>query len=503
MRRSGILSSRPSQHVPRRLRSVRLGDIVPTSLEDTLTAHRASNRNSLIRKTYPNSPVPGLLRPQLPPENWAGYKPPEHATSPNPPEPEKPKRRARKRREATASNPATTPEVLNPVQLADPSSHELPAQSPWLRDLPVSTATGDASMRLDAELRSLDRYLAPNPREQTQINRLIAQITSLLEDVVPHSPQLAGLHRMGLALPHSSVNLFLRHDDSSRPLDNPRGPSPTRPQIKKDHSSLLGKVKTVLKSSDLFHGGIHLSERGIPVALTARHRETNLLLRFHCGGNVPAISEYFQDYLVEYPALRPLYMAARVLLEANGLCGSSRGSISPDALALLVVVFLKTTHGQFPGPNRLGDQFLAFLKLYGRDLDLLSVGVAVDPPGFFDAKTLRARPEDNERPAFWRGLRSLVISRSNAAAKGNLPGGQKLCIQDPTHYMRNLGHSCTRVVTMQGVFAAAHDRLAKSMSEWSPGSEDRSIVKDGLQTDFSELEKNRGRTGSAIWKSSV
>jgi hypothetical protein len=157
---------------------------------------------------------------------------------------------------------------------------------------------------------------------------------------------------------------------------------------------------------------------------------------------------------------------------------------------MLLVAFLKMNHGRFPGLHRLGDQLLAFLQLYGGEVDLQSVSVAVDPPGFFDAGILRTN-DGAEDSAYLRGQRSLIAAKRTAAARGNLPASRRLCVQDPTHYMNDLGRSCTRTPELQSVFAAAHERLRSAYDNWEGSAEKSSILTKALRARFDGLEKMR------------
>jgi hypothetical protein len=495
MRLSGIQSSRLSQ-ITRRIRSIQPSqddDVFANSLRKTLEAHRASNRARLIRKTYPRAPSPGLFRPYIPPENRAGYQPP-------PPPPaigseglsgkaaSAKKRSCRRTPEANTYSTDARPENNAIRRVGDGASGRL-GQTPWLSYLANAGAPGDASAYLDAEIQALHRYLAPSSDEQNQITRLGEEVSSLLEPIVPHSPTVIGSRRTGLALAHSDLDFLLPFEDLPRSLDRTRRPSPTRPQIRDAHLNLLRQVETRLQNTLDFKDQVRLSGKR-SLVLEARHRPTGLLLQFYCGERVPTFTEYLQDYLVEYPSLRPMYATTRALLEARGLFGSSQAGISPDALAMLLVAFLKINHGRFPGPHRLGDQLLAFLQLYGRDVDLQSVGVAVDPPGFFNVGTLRST-DGAEESACLRGQRSLIAAKRTAAARGNLPASRRLCVQDPTHYMNDLGRSCTRTPELQSVFAAAHEQLRLACDSWEGSREDSSILSKALRAKFDGLERLR------------
>ncbi|KAF7715090.1 Non-canonical poly(A) RNA polymerase [Penicillium ucsense] len=508
-------------------------DIYTNSLRKTLEAHRASNRARLIRKVYSRHDPPGLFRPYIPPENRAGYQPPSPPQLESPPAhiPQEAsadqttapssKRSPRSRSRIPSSKAEATLPLLSPghapairsIEAKDPSDL---GQTPWLRYLPTTEETTgpgiyhDASTYLDAEILALHHYMKPTPEEQDTITRLSREISSLLETVVPSAPLLFGSRRTGLALAHSNLDFLLPVKDESRSPDRTRRPSPNRPQIRDAHLALLRRVEEKLRDTAEFQYQspsppvtqdrrpdlVHLSHSP-GLVLRARHRPTGLLFQFHCGEGIPALTEYIQDYLVEYPSLAPLYTSARTLLEAHGLIGSQLDGnkptapgtatgtgISPDALLMLLVAFSKLHHGQFPGPHRLGDQFLAFLKLYGKEIDFRSTGVAVDPPRFFNAQNTpppppQSPPSQSSNPtraptknqyqahaAALRGQRSLLSTKRTAATRGNIPATQRLCVQDPTHFMNDLGRSCARTAQIQSVFATAYDQLRVGCDAW-------------------------------------
>ena len=142
----------------------------------------------------------------------------------------------------------------------------------------------------------------------------------------------------------------------------------------------------------------------------------------------------------------------------------------------------------------MGNQFLALLQFYGTQVDLQSVGVAVDPPGLFGADMLPVT-SDADEPAYQRGQRSLISSKRTAAAKRNLIVAQRLCIQDPTHYMNDLGRSCTRTFELQSAFAAAHQQLRHAYDEWASGGhiKSSSVLATTLQANFDGLEIVRNK----------
>lgn len=497
MRLSGVQSTRLSHHVPRRFRSLPTqdADIVPNSLRKTLEAHRSSNRNRLIRRIYPRSPAAGLFRPWIPPENRAGYIPPEPPIStPEVPDriPKTPAAKTRARRR-TPAHPPHAPQKDNCINAIRNAGPDAPEQQRWADFLPKAHVIGDASTYLDAEIQALHHYLTPSPREQRQITQLITDVKSLLEPVAPHTPRIIGSHYTGLALAHSDLNFLLPFEDLPRTRNTPRGPSATRPQIQDTHVAILRKAESALQRNPVFSNQVNWDRKGKPI-LEARHRPTGLLLRFHCGETVPALEEYLRDASVEFPALRPLYTGTRTLLESRGLFGSTHANIRSEALAILVLAFLKTDHVRFPGPRHLGDQFLELLKFYGVDTDLQSVGVAVDPLSFFDTDVLRSfTKKEQAKPSYLRGQKSLINAKRTAAMKGNLPVHRRLCVQDPTQYMNDLGRSCTRTPELQSALKMAYEQLSRASDIWNARAGQASILTAALRANFDELEKIRGQ----------
>lgn len=484
----------PVRRIPSSAPSTKDPDVFANSLRKTLEAHRSTNRASLIRKVYPDAPSPGLFRPYIPPENRAGYQPPAPVLK----IPETKKvinkehRRNRARNSKLQSKDDREKKLRSkddaPRQIictADPSIYERLGQRPWLRYMPLSQATGDPFAFLDAEIQALGCYLAPSPEEQKQVTRISTEVASLLEGVVPYPPKLIGLHPTGLALAHASIEFILPFTDLPRSLGRTRMPSATRPEIREAHMELLLQVESALKSSGAFYGYGHVKNN---ILLKVCHRPTGLKLRFYCGEGVPAITKYLQDYMVEFPALRPLFLGTRTLLEARGFYGLV---IENNALLMLLVAFLKMNHGRFTGPHTLGYQLMGFLKLYGIGVDLRSVGVAVDPPGFFDNEALRATDAEDHEPAWRRGQRSLMKTKRTALKQGNLPAAQRLCIQDPTHFMNNLGHTCIRTAELQSVFKTAYEQLSEACKTWDGPGQDDSILATALRASFDGFEERR------------
>ncbi|KAB8245238.1 hypothetical protein BDV35DRAFT_357419 [Aspergillus flavus] len=477
--------------------------VFKNSLPRTLEAHRSSNRTSLVRKVYDRTPSRDLARPVIPVKEAMALKLPVKLVSP----------------EATAqfvsSGPSTRTARNTRTLEKDPviTSQTIPCdrirwnvnteqgrweQSPWMDYCDAGREWPDSFMQLDAEIRALEEYLLPTPPEQDRVSHIVTQVTSMLRDVIPHTPQVIGSRRTGFAMSHSDLDFILPVPDPARSIDRARRPSPTRPQILSLHSDLLSRVECTLQHCSSFSGRIELSGKCNSI-LTAVHHETGMRVQFHCGEGLPSSVEYICDYHAEYPAIRPLYMVIRLILESQDLFGSHKSSIEPDTLVMLLVAFLRMNHGRFQESRSLGKQLLAVLKVYGSEVDLRSTCVSVDPPSFFDAGTVKdaiKRYDVEDLPAHLRGQRALVNRKKTAAIKRNIPAASRLCLQDPANYMNDLGRTCSRTYELQDVFARAYDRLGICLGAWerrNHGGLKTSLLASVLRANFDDFSKVRAQ----------
>ncbi|RJE26668.1 hypothetical protein PHISCL_00992 [Aspergillus sclerotialis] len=480
-------------------------NIFPNDLQKTLEAHRSSNRASLIRKVVPRT-FPKGAPPSTNPSDGHVRKSPSNEKSSS----EAPIRTAhsvkassgRKRRptQQTRVSPETTLSLLsslpNPTKddiwNAD-SKESLPEVCPWLDYIDSEIHPSDAVSHLDAEIRALEKYMIPTPRERAKVDTLVATISGHLAGIVPHPPEIIGSWRTGFASSHSDLDLMLPVEDAERSVNKFRNPSPTRPKILDVYGDLLGRVALALAQNPTF-SQVHPPKKGIPMT-TAVHSPTGLQLKFCCGDGLPPSVEYTRYYYTEYPAVRPLYMASRVILEARGMLGAHRSSIGSGALLMLLIAFLKMNHGRFQRSGNLGEQLLAILETYGTNVDLKTTGVSVDPPGFFNEDTVEEESiiNDGAMAAHLRGQRSLLNLKETAARRSNFPNARRLCIQDPSDYMRNLGRSCTRTAELQKTLACAYDLLQISLEAWKAHGNNprRSILVHALRANFDRFQAKR------------
>ncbi|KAH8428925.1 uncharacterized protein LDX57_006598 [Aspergillus melleus] len=479
--------------------------IFNNSLQKTLEAHRLQNRNGLIRKIIlKDHPEEHSLleKPAVVPEE----QPPLPAVNPRPVSASRPPGSAKKKALRRSTTAAQSPEWGDErVRWAANAKRNRPEQSPWMVYVGgPNHAQLDGISQLDAEVRALDKYLSPTSQERSHVAQVVAEVHGLLADIVPRSPRLIGPWRTGLAMSHSDLEFVLPVPDSARSVERDRKPSATRPQVLQTYADLLRNVEDALRRSSTFGDRVHIVGKRNSI-LTAIHRPTGLSLQFRCGEAPPASIEYIRDYHAEYPSVRPLYMTLRLVLESRFVFGSHNLSISPDALVMLLVSFLKTNHGRFRvSGGSLGEQLLGFLQFYGTTVDLTTTGISVDPPGCFNAETVKSASKEYEpdgMPAYLRGQRALVNLKRTAASRRNLPTASRLCIQDPANYMNDLGRSCTRTRDLQAAFAQAYSLIRASLDTHKTANDGRpgeSLLVHALRANFDDFSRVRARIASAV-----
>jgi hypothetical protein len=350
--------------------------------------------------------------------------------------------------------------------------------------------------------------MTPTSLETEAIHQVVSEITQIVDKSVRCPLQIIGSRRTGFQMSHSTLDLMLHVTDPARSPNSIRKPSATRLKNLRHYRKLLVAVSSALKQDPNYTVNIDEAPKA---GSTAIHRPTGLQIHLSCGEELPAYIEYTQDFLAEYPSLRPLYITTRLILETRGLFGSAKFSIDPVALQTILAAFLKINHGRFPRSTAgasYAEPLLAFLHTFGSGIDLTSTGVAVDPPGFFNADSVKAAAAtpttpsteydaEDDLPAHIRGQRALITAKKNAAVQGNKALAERLCVQDPANYLRDLGGSCMRTVEIQSAFENAYTRLSAAIDSWEPsdprdgGPLSRSILSSALRANFEDFEARR------------
>ncbi|PGH34453.1 hypothetical protein GX50_02721 [[Emmonsia] crescens] len=435
-------------------------EVVPNSLEKTIESHRSANRQTFtIRKIFPRKN--GNKEPFYP--HWkskADRSFPTDAFS------EQPVRQVNlsqifKDDEGTNSrfdhhsfraqrNTAIDPTRPN-ISWTKDAPYSLSTEFPWLNY--VEKCDGGGIARLSEEIRAFEKYMLPTPGERDAVEKAQNDAIASLKSDEANLPILIGSQRTGMALPHSSVDLFVLIEDLER-VEGGRGPSATRPKMVQARLKRLREMEGILKESMTLSKVILRRDR--EPTLSAVHDATGLQVQFQCGPSPPASVDFILNYRAEFPALRPLFIVLRMLLETRGLLGGSDGGVHPHLLTMMIVAALKIRAGKYQRDN-VGSQLLHILEFY-KDTDFTKYGVSVEPPCLFDKEMgARVKYKDGRLIAlhdpYLRGQRS-ISKRSLSSPREGM-----LSLQDPSDFMNDIGWTSLVMPEVKQLFKEVHDDL--------------------------------------------
>ncbi|KAL4864980.1 hypothetical protein BDV12DRAFT_175381 [Aspergillus spectabilis] len=482
-------------------------EIFEDSLEKTLEVHRSTNRQNLIRKVFSRSDPEKPVRPTLPATDSAesgssvslgslgteNQLPKASLELSDQEDASTAKKSSKKPSNVPASRPGFNLRRPFDAPVSWTVRNGKREQCPWLVEMERSQPFSGGISQLDRELGALEKHLTPTTQEDAVTEQILTNVIKHLTNIEPSNGfHVIGSRCTGFAMSHSDVNIMVTFPDGQW-TDDIRKPSANRPERLLRYRKFLDQALCSLEQLPSYRS------RGVDRlrALAVDHRPTSIRLRFYCGETIPACLEYIQDFHAEYPALRPLYMATRLILESRRVF---RRVIDPLALQMLIAAFLKMNHGRFQRDTGCAEPLLAFLYTFGTEVDFTSTGVAIDPPGFFTADSIKEESAQyagiNDLPAHLRGQRALLKGKKRAAVTGNKTITSRICLQDPANYMKDLGSSCSRTREMQSAFADAHDRLRSALDSWEPSNPltpGTGILGTALRANFEDFEARRAR----------
>ncbi|KAI9373239.1 hypothetical protein BJX61DRAFT_396669 [Aspergillus egyptiacus] len=477
--------------------------IFENSLEKTLEVHRSVNRQSLIRK-IPFDSSSHSDRDDEPRRSAASQaqSTPDSQSSARKLIKEEASRKAKPRKRKLEVADLSSNSFYRPVDWS--AKNDEPGQCPWLDKIDPGRTFATGLSQLDAEVRAVEEYLSTTIKENMVVCRVLSEIYSILRETIPHEGfEVIGSRRTKFAMGHSDLNISFVLPDPVWSIDRTRMPSASRPESLRKYRRTLQIFGDHLSRFPDYRY-LRLSKLSGYETATFLHQPTGLQIQVSCSEGSTTYVEYIMDFQAEYPQLRPLYMVTRLMLESKGLFGSSAGSLDPLALQMLIVAFLKMTHGRFKRTGGCGEPLLKFLEFFGTDVDLSSAGIAVDPPGFFNADYLKqaSRFPELDASAHIRGQRALINAKKSAAASGNEFLAKRLCLQDPTNYMSDLGGRCIRTPELGVAFADSYQRLTSALDAWEPSTQGRpvtSLLRSIVRADFGDFESRRASIVDADW----
>ncbi|KUL83349.1 hypothetical protein ZTR_11269 [Talaromyces verruculosus] len=456
--------------------------IIKNSLKKTLEAQRTVNRESVFWKVY----VRDDKDEEKPSDKQIDNVSEKRVT-----------KRSEKRK-SKLSQTKTKPEAPIRLPWVVPLKDGHLQQRPWLDLIQPSRQKGDAKSVLSDELLGLMTFLRPSSTEQDAVDYIIDDLSVKLQDIVPNPPELTGSRHAELATTISTIDLMILVDGDRIPNLPKNKPPAITPQMKFAYHKIISQAGDVLKKDLGYRDCQVIPDKS--ASLVLYHRASGLPVRLFCRSYAPKLEEFIRASLPELPSLMPLYMAMRVLLESKSLFGWDSQSLSANGLFLLVMSFVKQQPEDFASMG-LGEQLLALLHAYGKEIDLTKTGISASPAEFFTRASVREHirslitksgTPNPQFPDYLRGQRALIAYKIHSKHKGNMGLANHLAIQDPTNYLVDVGQRSFRTPELQLAFSGWYDDLKLAMERWDEGHRDEeSILGQVLRADFGELVRRK------------
>lgn len=474
--------------------------INPESLEDTLEAHRAANRASLIHryKTDKHAENSGFRRLQLDAVKRDG---------------------AKRRFKIRTGKHEKNGEEIYYEGICPPPKREwlvLPSDKRrvrYLTQVPWVPRLGTSSMsslyvydRLNAEILAFEKYMESTAGEKAAVNKALIDAREVIKSIDPTvRVSVIGSRSTGLAMPLSDLDLNIE-DPKLGGESGQRGPTPGHPEARKQAGKLLASISKKLAKkggpNPVFHEVFFIDAK-VPI-VQAKHVSTGLEIQIQSTTDAPVSLEMVKVYMNEFPTLRPLFLLMRQMLKMRGLGEPREHGVGSYPLIMMIVAALKFSGSRFDRKDA-GRQLLYFLDFYSR-MDFSTTGIAVDPPELFSKIPWKMTYQSSSAPSTAEFLGWTVQHQSDAAESklaqptelmlSDQPevsepefesmdpaAGRKkisrisksrpylMCLQDPANPFNDLGVRAVAIKHVQATFKALGNQLKDAIDKYASGKD--------------------------------
>ena len=499
-------------------------DVVPTSLRETLKAHRQSNRTSLIHKiTETGERHPLDLKPRLKKGSKQQTKTTgrdlvlhlqlfKSAEMPS---------RARRRKSLDYSGENR---MLKTQWLARASMPFL-SRHPWWTKMPatnksVAQPPPPSSDRLTSEILAFEAFMSPAPDELAAADLALNDLRVCISSIMPSLKiDLVGSRSTGLASPLSDIDLNVTHPKS--------GTVQSLGEERRQACELLKEIwESLRKRRDFDHGqrsfrvqpSVFIEKARVPI-ITGFHVPTNLKFQIQCTTDAFSSMEYSKVYVAEYPTLRPLYMVLKHMLDIRGLAGGATGGLGSYPLLIMIVAALRFSEGKIRRKTA-GKQLFSFLNMYS-NIDFYTNGISLSPLELTLKRLGRHRSASKRAIASSASNHVPSMPATAELEEKPIDGGNSfsvlhpgepflMCLQDPSNPTHDLGKQVKMIKHIQAVFIQALRELQNAMNVWETGDLSKS-PRDGakfsmlewcLSADYSILKVDRDQLKEAVRQNS-
>ncbi|KAJ9631314.1 uncharacterized protein PV06_04699 [Exophiala oligosperma] len=435
------------------------------SLRNTLEAHRAANRASVIRKIDRSGrSIPLDVGKFLP----RGVYTPEHSV---------PNLRKKKdgyqikhipgKKGSSDSRNKGTYRDLSGLWRVEEDNGTLSTRSrmPWLAHI-THTQTAprpSACDRLADEIRAFGKYATPSEEEKRAANVALDEIVRAIR-IADENLDVAiiGSRKTGVDDPLSDLDLNVTNILSPATMRRFRTPVEILALLERAFSSHRRSAQLPEPPLDVV---INIRHARVPI-LVCHHRQTGLPVQIQSTPRALDNTEYVKAFLHEYPTLRSLYKVLKQLLVMRALHLGSQGGLTSYPLIIMIVAALKFCEGRFE-PTDVASQFLFFLDMY-TDIDFYAQGISTRPLGYFPKhikeKEFLQRPllRDAQLAALYadeiKGQRRMSVQHQWKR--------YRMTLQDPADPSNELGGGVNQIRDIQETLIYLRSRIKEAMAKW-------------------------------------
>ncbi|KAL6252504.1 hypothetical protein RBB50_000223 [Rhinocladiella similis] len=457
-----------------------------SSLRNTLEAHRAANRASIIRKIDRSGrSIPLDIGSFLP----RGVYTPEHTV---------PKLRKRKdeysikhiqgkTRSSSGHNKGTCrdPSGLWRVE-EDNGNLTTRSRMPWLAHItrPQSAPWPSAFDRLADEIRAFEEYSTPSEEEKRAASVALDEIVRAIR-IADENLDVAviGSRKTGLDDPLSDLDLNVTNILSPATMRRFRTPVEILALLERAFSSHRRSAQLPEPPLDVV---INIRHARVPI-LVCHHRQTGLPVQIQSTPRALDNTEYVKAFLHEYPTLRSLYKVLKQLLVMRALHLGSQGGLTSYPLIIMIVAALKFCEGRFDRTD-VARQFLFFLDMY-TDIDFYAQGISTRPLGYFP-KHIKEK-EFLQRPLL-KDVQSAALYAEEIKGQHRMSVQHqmkryRMTLQDPADPSNELGGGVHQIRDIQETLIRLRTQIKEAMTKW-----------DGLEHLEQSLSEEHLRTHSLL-----
>lgn len=250
---------------------------------------------------------------------------------------------------------------------------------------------------LHEEILAFQDMMQLTPDEHFAREATVDTLKAMTKRLFPKTQlEVFGSTVTGLMLPSSDIDLRII-DSNTDVLAAERGPSIRGPRALKQLLQKLRVLYRVFSNRPTQYKDPELRIGRVPIVVVTS-RGSGLEIQVSTKNDQLTSQEYVKNYLVEFPTLRPLFVAVKRMLQMRGLTDVFCGGLGSYSIVMMIVAFLKLHPPLRADPAPLGRLLREFLVFYA-EFDTYKFGLSIEPPLKFDKYPSTGKPTTTVKEA--------------------------------------------------------------------------------------------------------